>query len=395
MGDAENLLNEALDANKTRELLVRREGKAIVAATTVIVEALGTGGTLYVLGEGKLGLLARYLAHTFFVAEGGSPLRAVALDTDGAAPQGTHAAIRAARAFVGRGDVLLALSLDGAHDVIAQAVDLARGNGAATIALSGYPGESVRASAEVAIVVPSRRASVVVEGILAVAQLIERHVARRLGIETAASFARDPVEAAADRAPVASESSEAVVAELEAPRPARQPERASSAGHAAPRRDGSSAGHAAAPRDASSSGRRPVERPQGDNADDRRRANRVHVRDAIVSFAKDAFPDGSPPNGHSLENLSLTGISFQVKAREPGNPESMDVGIGDAVFVLLDVPAFVDRIRVQGDVRRIALLPDRTGFAVGVRFQRFLDDAQAKVRRLVENEALRGVRRRG
>ncbi len=83
-----------------------------------------------------------------------------------------------------------------------------------------------------------------------------------------------------------------------------------------------------------------------------------------------------------------------MKPKATEGVPAADVKVGDVLFLLLDFPAFVDKIRVQGEVRRVALLPDRTGFAVGVRFSRFLEDAQAKVRRLVENGALRGVKRR-
>ncbi len=103
---------------------------------------------------------------------------------------------------------------------------------------------------------------------------------------------------------------------------------------------------------------------------------------------------GVPPptesDRHTLDDLSLTGLSFTVKGATNGAPAR----VGESLFVLLDFPAFVDRIKIQGEVRRVELLEDRSGFTVGVRFSKFLDDAQAKVRRLVENDALRGVRRR-
>jgi hypothetical protein len=126
--------------------------------------------------------------------------------------------------------------------------------------------------------------------------------------------------------------------------------------------------------------------------EERRRARRVTVKDAVVCFGRGVFPDDEeqPVARHTLDDLSLTGLSFTITTPKNGAPAR----VGESLFVLLDFPAFVDRIKVQGEVRRVAPLGDRSGFTVGVRFSRFLDDAQAKVRRLVENDALRGVRRR-
>jgi len=127
--------------------------------------------------------------------------------------------------------------------------------------------------------------------------------------------------------------------------------------------------------------------------EERRRARRVSVRDALLCFGRGAFPDDEqqPTARHPLEDLSLTGLSFTIKNGDGAEPPAK---VGESLFVLLDFPAFVDRIKVMADVRRVEPLADRSGHAVGVRFARFLDDAQAKVRRLVENDALRGVRRR-
>jgi hypothetical protein len=127
---------------------------------------------------------------------------------------------------------------------------------------------------------------------------------------------------------------------------------------------------------------------------ERRRANRVSVIDGRIAYALDAFPgENQPPLYHPLEDLSLTGLSFVVKFKSSASP-TPDVKVGDSLFLHLDFPAYVDKVRVQGEVRRVGLLPDRSGLAMGVRFSRFLDDAQAKVRRLVENGNLRGVKRR-
>jgi len=484
MAEADDLLKDALEANRARELLFRREASAISNAAALLVNSLGSGRTLYVVGAGELALVARAIAHAFVSGEAGGPLRAIPLTsevTHGAPATGEHALIREVRAFVDRGDALLALSRDATPSPIMLALDAARGKGAGTLAVSGYPGEGLIPHADAVVVVPSRRGTVIAEASLAIGNALSRLVARRLGLDAPQS-ARDPFEshksgeAAVEKRAPSSGDHPAIVAELVAPsgtgpvsarhhsssvelvalyadeKPSATPPpntirfRCSSCGEtitvdakfagrhgqcpqclndfaipktsdapstppapppvpavpssvsgsaarrvvqnpaasSAARRGGGGAGAAPRPQNG------PAAAPGGD-AVERRRARRVNVKDALLSFARGGFPDdeGQPAARHALDDLSLTGLSFTARSKE-GPPAK----IGDALFVLLDFPAFVDRIKVQAEVRRVEPLADRSGYAVGVRFSRFLDDAQAKVRRLVENDALRGVRRR-
>jgi phosphoheptose isomerase len=490
MGEAEDLLKDALESNKAKELLFRREAEAISRAATLIAKALGAGRTVYVIGGSELSLLGRYLAHAFFAGETGASLRAIALGGDGTATAlsgADHPIVRETRAFVDKGDILVALGRDGAPGALFLALDAARAKGATTIALAGYPGEELQEHADAVIIVPSRRPSVVAETVLAIGHLLARLVARRLGLDTATTTGSDPFESSRPEkgASLSSSSAEVVVAELveAAPPPSlansearkrmhgssvelvplymdeknAEPQRpntvrfrcascretitvdakfagrtgqcpncladfkiprpdepgletAASPGPAAARPVASPAASASGRRagnPAASSGARRQEvapRPTEDRQEERRRAGRVNVTDAVVCFGRERFPDDEdqPQARYGLENLSLTGVSIVVKAPTKPLPANMpalqptDVKIGEPVYLLLDFPAFVDRIRVQGEVRRVS--PFKTaagsGFTIGVRFSRFLDDAQAKVRRLVENGALRGVRRR-
>jgi D-arabinose 5-phosphate isomerase GutQ len=448
MAEAEDPLKEALEATRAKELLFRREATALSQAAALVGQAVGAARTLHVWGEGPLAFLARYVAHRFFHAEGGPPLRARMLAADGS-PGGS--ALREARAFVERGDVLLVLALEGARGPVAEVLDSARAQGASTVALSGYPGDGLAARADAFVIIPTRREPAVAEGLLAITNVLERLVARRLGIEPPPLSRHDPFESRTGSSDESASGSEAVVAELVQPG-ARHisssvelvPIKVEAGGSSAPappnsirfrctacggsitvearyagrrgqcpeclheftipRADATPVAAGAHPtagrlREApeSTAARRPTASfgragpaPGPSSSQERRRANRVSVTDGRVAYALDSFPgENQPPLYHALDDLSLTGLSFSVRSKS-----APEVKVGDSLFLHLDFPAYVDKVRVQGDVRRVGVLPDRQGIAVGVRFSRFLDDAQAKVRRLVENGNLRGVKRR-
>jgi phosphoheptose isomerase len=478
VGDAEDLLKDSQESSRARELLVRREAAAISTAAGLVASALGAQGrTLYLVGAGELGLIARAAAHAFVAGEAGAPLRAISLLSEvalGAPPTPDHPLVREVRAFVDRGDVLLAMAREGTPGPVILALDAARAKGASAVVVTGYPGEGFTGHADALVVIPSRRPTVIAETALSVGHALARLVARRLGNETATR--KDPFDSAHEEKDLLGSSDEAVVAELVAPAAqtkgapaavelvplyvvdgnagapppntvrfkckncgelitvdakfagrsgqcpqclndfvipgsleaipspavpsvARTPQ-ASPAGSGARRASpGSSAGPVPGRQKPTPA---PVSRPEAAGAaggphaaagpqEERRRARRVTVKDALISFGRGAFDDDPQPDSrHTLDDLSLTGLSFTVKGAKNGAPAR----VGEPLFVLLDFPAFVDRIKIQGEVRRVEPLEDRSGYTVGVRFSKFLDDAQAKVRRLVENDALRGVRRR-
>jgi hypothetical protein len=133
---------------------------------------------------------------------------------------------------------------------------------------------------------------------------------------------------------------------------------------------------------------RPWARQQGPRqkvpVKERRRATRVNVRDAVLSWGREDFPAAGPPGQHPLDDLSLTGLRFMGP---PG-----DLKVGDILHLSLDFPAYPDPVRVKAQVRRVSA-PDAPP-AVGVRFVQWVGDAEVRVRRLVENVQLRTVRRR-
>lgn len=120
---------------------------------------------------------------------------------------------------------------------------------------------------------------------------------------------------------------------------------------------------------------------------ERRRAARITVKDALVRYGKETFPDAAVyVEPLVLEDLSLTGMRVLGRAR--------DYEVGDVLFFVLDFPAFPEPLRLKGEVRRVQKLKNGGGFGAGVKFVQWVGDAEAKVRRLIDNAQLRAVRRR-
>ncbi|MGE0711600.1 MAG: PilZ domain-containing protein [Planctomycetota bacterium] len=121
---------------------------------------------------------------------------------------------------------------------------------------------------------------------------------------------------------------------------------------------------------------------------ERRRAPRVEVIDALVRLATEGYPDARPGyhEPHSLDDLSLTGLRFLGPQRR--------YEIGEAVYLSLDFPAFPLPVRVKGEIRRVVRLENGDGFGTGVRFTEYVGDAEGQIRRLLETDQLRAVRRR-
>ncbi|RMG13883.1 MAG: PilZ domain-containing protein [Planctomycetota bacterium] len=129
----------------------------------------------------------------------------------------------------------------------------------------------------------------------------------------------------------------------------------------------------------------PTRRVRNRTRRERRRSSRFRVKDALVRFGREGYPDESsyfPP--YLLEDLSLTGLRFVGRCS--------GLEIGDVRYFAVDFPAFPSPVRFKGEVRR--LIPVSEGQAAGVRFLEYVGDAEAKIRRLLEEDRLRNVRRR-
>jgi hypothetical protein len=104
-------------------------------------------------------------------------------------------------------------------------------------------------------------------------------------------------------------------------------------------------------------------------------------------WGRTGWPLPGAPGG-PLEDLSLTGCSV----RQTPNVQ-VDLEVGDELWLGLDIPAFVDPLRLMGEVRRLAA--QRTGgTSVGIRFTKHDAETQQKIKRLIDNVGLRSASRR-
>jgi PilZ domain-containing protein len=118
---------------------------------------------------------------------------------------------------------------------------------------------------------------------------------------------------------------------------------------------------------------------------ERRRAPRINVTDALVRLGLEGYPELAV-QGYPLDDLSLTGLRF---LSERPNHE-----IGQIVHLTVDFPAFPLPVRIKGEIRRVIPLEEKGAFGTGVRFLEYVGDAQRQIRRLLDGDKLRGVRRR-
>lgn len=116
---------------------------------------------------------------------------------------------------------------------------------------------------------------------------------------------------------------------------------------------------------------------------ERRRSHRFAVTDAKALFK---LTGGWHERGEEVEDVSLTGVGVLLQRRD-----ATDFEQGSELVMALDFPAFMEPLRVNGRLRRIE--EDETGIHLGIEFTEFKKDAEKKLRRLVQNVALRGIRR--
>jgi hypothetical protein len=129
-------------------------------------------------------------------------------------------------------------------------------------------------------------------------------------------------------------------------------------------------------------------RRRSTTSSERRRAPRVTVQDALVRLSYEGYPDQRQEyhEPHSLDDLSLTGLRFLGPSRR--------YEVGKVVYLSLDFPAFPLPVRIKGEIRRVVRLSDEEGYGTGVRFLEYVGDAESQIRRLLEADNLRAVRRR-
>jgi D-sedoheptulose 7-phosphate isomerase len=136
----------------------------VVEAAAILIRALRSGGTVYWVGNGGSAADAQHLAAELVgrFHHDRPPLRSHALTVNTSTltalvndypPEQVFA--RQARAYCGPNDVLVGISTSGNSANIVEALAAARGNGCATIALTGESGGRVTAHADLVLRAPS------------------------------------------------------------------------------------------------------------------------------------------------------------------------------------------------------------------------------------------------
>ena len=116
---------------------------------------------------------------------------------------------------------------------------------------------------------------------------------------------------------------------------------------------------------------------------ERRRCNRFEVIEARALFKlKGAWHE----DGEPIEDVSLSGVGVRLINREAAEFE-----LNSEVMMALDFPAFMEPLRVNGCLRRIS--ENARDVCLGFEFTEFKKDAEKKLKRLVQNVALRGIHR--
>jgi len=138
---------------------------AIEAVVCAIAEALGAGGTLYVMGNGGSAADAQHMAGELvgrFLMEGRPPLPCQAFTTDTSVLTAIandygleEIFLRQVQAFVSAGDVVMGISTSGHSANVNLALKEARARGAATVGLAGSDGGDMLGLCDAIVRVPS------------------------------------------------------------------------------------------------------------------------------------------------------------------------------------------------------------------------------------------------
>ena len=159
-------LQEAVaESVSLKQRLAAEQGDAVVAAARMLAGVFKAGGKIFLFGNGGSAADAQHLAAEFvnrFQVER-QPLAALALTTDtsiltavGNDYDFLQVFAKQVRALGRPGDLAWGISTSGNSPNVVEGLKVARELGLATLALSGRDGGPVAASAELALVVPSR-----------------------------------------------------------------------------------------------------------------------------------------------------------------------------------------------------------------------------------------------
>jgi D-sedoheptulose 7-phosphate isomerase len=169
---AESLTARAQAVTRLRELaeLVSKTADElpdqIVEAATLVRDVLAHGGTLYFCGNGGSAADAQHIATEYVVRymKNRRAMPAIALTTDTSLLTAAgndlgfeHIFSRQVEALVRAGDLLVVHSTSGTSPNVINAAEAARNQGARVLVLTARDGGTLRALADVAIVIPTDR----------------------------------------------------------------------------------------------------------------------------------------------------------------------------------------------------------------------------------------------
>jgi D-sedoheptulose 7-phosphate isomerase len=169
---AESLTARAQAVTRLRELaeLVSKTADElpdqIVEAATLVRDVLAHGGTLYFCGNGGSAADAQHIATEYVVRymKNRRAMPAIALTTDTSLLTAAgndlgfeHIFSRQVEALVRAGDLLVVHSTSGTSPNVINAAEAARKQGARVLVLTARDGGTLRALADVAIVIPTDR----------------------------------------------------------------------------------------------------------------------------------------------------------------------------------------------------------------------------------------------
>ncbi len=124
---------------------------------------------------------------------------------------------------------------------------------------------------------------------------------------------------------------------------------------------------------------------------ERRAARRFAVTDCTVQYSRKHFPSASSYTAeYALEDLSDRGLRF---LKESAVPSKCPLSEGEKLYLSIDIPAFLDPLRLRGEVQEIAGSSDRKTYHVTIEFLDLEEEAQTKLQRLTENQLLRDIAR--
>jgi D-sedoheptulose 7-phosphate isomerase len=154
------------ESSRLKSQFVAEQAEDLVAAARMLAQVFKKGGKVLIFGNGGSAADAQHLAAEFvnrFLVER-PPLAALALTTDTSILTAVandydfrEVFAKQVRALGRRGDAALGISTSGKSPNVVAGLKAARELGLQTLALSGGDGGPVAASADLALVVPSRQ----------------------------------------------------------------------------------------------------------------------------------------------------------------------------------------------------------------------------------------------